>query len=293
MTDAHRQQLPIYVFFGLSLLLHLLILLLLPRLLPQPASARKPIYVEMVPPPTATAPAKPRELDLPIQPETPRTQPAKRLGPQDLQVRHETAPPGAAPEDRQARSLTPTPAPSATPSPATAEGQASQPQPESPVASGEHPLRPAPSREQLLASAASAAQGVAGREVEEWRRKLREEVDKGEAVWLDTEQDLLVSFFKRFRDGIYLVWNYPERAVANNQQGVTLLSITINRAGMVEDVSVITSSGFPLLDQAAVDAAHKASSFYGYLPDSYPKPTLTIFAFFHYTIGGRYLYGSE
>lgn len=287
MTLSSRQQLQLIVFIGFSLALHLLVLLLLPRLLPQPTTGKRPIYVEMVPPVARSVPAKPRELDLPEQPPTPRTRPAKRLGPQDIQIEREEAPLGTAPEDRLAR----------LPAAAPAEQSSIEPRQALPVAppaaqSGEQPLRPIPTREELLASAASAAQGVAGREVDEWRRKLREEVDRGEGVWLDTEQDLLVSFFKRFRDGIYLVWNYPERSIALNQQGVCLLSITINRAGLVEDVSVVKSSGYPLLDQAAVDAVNKASSFYGYLPESYPNPTLTIFAFFHYTLGGRYLYGS-
>lgn len=288
MTLATRQPQLLYAFIGLSLLLHLLALWLLPRLQPQPVTSRQPIYVEMLPPAVATpqSAARPRELDLPPQAATPRTRPAQRLGPQDVQVEREQAPVGTAPEDRPARPA----APPASPSSGTA---ASEPGVPPTTTTGERALRPAPSREQLLASAASAAQGVAGREVEEWRSKLREEVARGEAVWLDTEKDLLVSFFKRFRDGIYLVWNYPERAIAQNQQGVCLLRITINRAGLVEDVSVVKSSGYPLLDQAAVDAVHKASSFYGYLPESYPKPTLTIFAFFHYTLGGRFLYGSE
>lgn len=284
MNFDRRQHLLLFGFVTLSLLLHLLGFALLQRLQPQPVSNRQPVYVEMVPRPRPSIPERERELELPSRTPVPRTRPAERLGPSDQQVERETAPAGRDREDL-APSF-PRPAP-AQPQPSAAPGTPST-APPTPAGEGLRPSSPAPNREQLLASATQAATQVAQQEIAQWRQKLREEVERGEAVWLDTEQDLLVSFFKRFKDGIYLVWNYPRAAVERGEQGISLLRITINRAGLVEEVVVVKGSGSSRLDQAAVDAVQKAAPYYGYLPSSYPQETLTIFAFFEYRLGGGF-----
>lgn len=46
---------------------------------------------------------------------------------------------------------------------------------------------------------------------------------------------------------------YPAGAFARRQQGRVLLEVKINGRGLVEDVSVSKSSGFPALDQAALE----------------------------------------
>jgi protein TonB len=228
---------------------------------------------------------RPRELDLPEStPPTERTRPAQRLAPLDHQVERETAPMGNAPEERPSA---PRSAPATPPAP-RAPGTPPPPTPASKIAErGSTGTPQLPDRRQLLASSSQAAQNVVDRQVEEWRTKLRDQVERGEAVWLDTESDLLVSFFKRFRDGIYLVWNYPRAAAENGVQGTCLLRITLNRAGIVEEVELLESSGSRILDDEAIEAVRKGSRYYGYLPASYPGERLTIFGFFHYQIGAR------
>ena len=46
--------------------------------------------------------------------------------------------------------------------------------------------------------------------------------------------------------------DYPEEAKRAHQEGVAIVSIEINSAGEPENVKLAKSSGFPLLDQAAV-----------------------------------------
>ncbi|HBT83858.1 MAG TPA: hypothetical protein DEB35_10855 [Desulfuromonas sp.] len=292
LTSRDRRQHKLFVALVLlSLLLHLLLAVFVEYWSgsgpPATATTQPPLEVDL-----RQIPVRPRELDLPPPPtETTRTRPAKRLAPDDRQVERERAPVGTTPEEgqpnRPAETVTrPAPAKSGVPA---ATG------PPSPTRPGTLPAPPpAVSREQLLASSSQAARNVAAEQVREWRQKLREEVERGEAIWLDTEKDLLVSFFKRFRDGIYLVWHYPQAAAARGEDGICLLKITINRAGIVEDVQIIDSSGSPLLDEAAVAAVHNATRYYGYLPASYPGETLTIFAFFQYQLGGRgFIYGAD
>ena len=246
-------------FILCSLLLHFLLLHFLPARRLIDMRQKEPVVVEVRPPQ-----ARDRELDLPLQPEQPepRKTPAKRLGPQDRTVPKEVAPKGDAPEDRL-----PVPPP--------------QPQPRQPSPTSKVPgptSLPDPSAIDL-----NLAQNTRSRYQEEWRRKYRKDVEKGDAVWLDTEKDLLLSFFERFRSNIYNVWNYPQQAVKRREQGVCLLEIIINRDGSVEDVTPLEPSGFPTLDREAIAAVYRGAP-YGQLPSAYTKDKLKIMAFFQYRL---------
>jgi len=272
-------------FLLLSLLLHLILLLLLPRHgLFSVNLPVEPVVVEMRP-----AEVRPRELDLPApERETPRDTPAKRLGPADQVVKRETAPEGTMPEDRTPTARTPAVQPTVRqPPPAPAPSAEERPRPESETATAPKTTakreKSMPTLKTLMASAEQAAKSVAEAQIEDWRRKYRENVEKGDAVWLDTEKDILFSFFKRFRDQIYGVWNYPPNAAERGQEGTCLLKVTINRDGTVRDVKVMESSGVDILDEEATVAVLKAAP-YGSLPASYTEPELNVFAFFQYNL---------
>jgi periplasmic protein TonB len=277
-------------FILLSLLLHLLFLLLMPqRDLWQVPSVAEPVYVEVRPP-------RERELDVPppVQ-ESPRQTPAKRLGPTDQQVQREVAPRGDAPEDRVSRpAQVPVPRPippQPRPAPEPVQPRTSLPVPARPGDSGPPPAvsesrpqppAPLPDLQALLTLPSETVSRIE----DEWRRKYRAEVERGDAVWLDMEKDLLISFFQRFRNNIYGVWNYPRRAAERGEEGVCLLKITVNRQGELLDVQLVEGSPFILLDDEAEAAVRKAAPF-GPLPRAYPEETLTIFAFFQYRLGSR------
>lgn len=287
-----------------SLLLHLLLGLMLVRLpdLGQNRAPNEPMFVEVLPP--RRTPPRPRELDTPRQPPPVqrREQPAKRLGPDDRVAPRETAPQGRDDEDRQpaarrpqsasrpaAPAAPPTPPAAATP-PATADSTAPA-RPDSPH--GEFPPatpgadsgRPQPSLKELM----TLAPATRARAESDWRRKLREGVEKGDTVWLDTEHDLLISFMKRFRDNIYLVWNYPERARLREEEGKCLLRIVVSREGTIDDVQLLESSGSRDLDEEAIRAVRKGQP-YGPLPGAYPHPRLNIMAYFSYHLGKGFRY---
>ncbi|ABA89779.1 periplasmic energy transduction protein, TonB-related protein [Syntrophotalea carbinolica DSM 2380] len=263
MSPSSRQDILLAAFAVLSLLLHALLLYLLPAddLLVAP-SVKKPVVVEVRPPQQ-----RPREVDMPAQPVTqPRRKPAKRLAPRDQVVPRETAPRGDAPEDRQPLPTVAAPPPAAAPVERKRPGDTGA-------------VSPAPLDLGL-------PQTTQQRLREGWARKYREDVEEGEAVWLDTEKDLLSSFFKRFRDNIYQVWNYPRAAAERGQSGVCLLRIVINQDGSVDAVEPLESSGYPTLDREAIAAVYRGAS-YGNLPSSYAKDQLTIMAYFQYRLSGN------
>jgi protein TonB len=299
--DRHQNAL-LLGFITASLLLHLLLIYLLPELsLFPPPPAKEPVVVELRP--SELPKVRERELDLPPDtPETPRNRPAKRLGSMDRQVERETAPKGDSPEDSTPAVSRPAsrPAPPSTPAQASAKaekplaGETIEPRPtgEGPAATEAPPSpeqRPDVSMKALMASATQAAQAVAEKQIAEWRQKYREEVEQGDAVWLDMEKDLLHSFFQRFRDNIYGVWNYPRRSAERGEEGTCLLKITINHDGTVKEVQLRETSGHRDLDEEALAAVRKGAP-YGKLPSSYKEEVLTIFAFFQYNLTRRMIY---
>lgn len=290
MTAEQRQNRIATGFILLSLLLHLLLLLVPKNQLFPPESAPEPVYVEVRPPQS-----RERELDLPIRKELekPRQEPAKRLAEKDQVVEQETAPEGKDSEDRERMVRAPeparkTPPPRLTqPSPqeeaAPQKTEPSEPLPATPEGWRSKPEeKPAPPTPDLQTLTQISPDTLAQIETD-WRRKYREDIAKGDTVWMDSQQDLLISFMRRFRTNIYNVWNYPEAAAQRSQQGTCLVRITVDRKGNVTDVRLLESSGHQALDDEAVRAVRKGAS-YGPLPRAYPNEDLKIMAFFQYRL---------
>ena len=292
MDIKRRQDLIIASFLLLSLLLHLLMLLLPETGLLRPVVPPKPVYVEMRPPQR-----RDRELDLPVRPPPPkpRETPAKRLGPQDQVAKRETAPPGEDSEDRQRRVPAPQPR-TQQPVPPVPPAMAAPAEPERPLSpQGDRPAAvesPSPATTPSLKELTTLSPATMARLERDWRKKLREGVEKGDTVWLDTEQDLLISFFRRFKANIYNVWNYPQRARMREEEGQCLLRIVVSRQGAIEDVQLLESSGSRDLDEEAMRAVRKGQP-YGPLPAAFPHEKLNIMAYFRYTLSRRVIYGER
>jgi protein TonB len=302
MDLRHRQNLLLAGFLTLSLLLHLLLFYLLPqRNIFQHPRAEKPVVVE-VRPPEQPKPLE-RELDLPTRPELekPRKTPAKRLGPSDQVVKKETAPKGADTEDRTPSALRPPqktrplprvrPQPKPRTAPKALPPVAEKSTPKGPARAPEKPNPKAVPLEKLpdLRTLTQLPPQTMARLEDQWRRKYRKDVDEGDAVWLDTEKDILISFFQRFRDSIYGVWNYPSRSAEKGEEGTCMLKISVNRDGSLKDVKLMESSGYTALDNEAMAAVRKAAP-YGKLPQAYKEKVLNIFAFFQYNLTRRMIY---
>ena len=291
MTAEQRQNSTIAGFILLSLLLHLLLLLLPKHSLFPADNAPEPVYVEVRPPQ-----ARERELDLPIRKELekPRQKPAKRLAEKDQVVAKEMAPEGQDTEDREKVVRAPepprkTPPKQAQPKPRKDEvpqqTEPTQPLPVTPegwLAKPEE--RPSPQTPDLQSLTKLSPDTLAKVE-NNLRRKYREDVARGDTVWMDAQQDILHSFMKRFRDNIYLVWNYPDAAAQRNQQGTCLVRVTVDRKGNVTDVQLLESSGHRALDDETIRAIRKGAT-YGPLPRAYPNEDLKILAFFQYRLSG-------
>lgn len=77
------------------------------------------------------------------------------------------------------------------------------------------------------------------------------------------------------------VWKYPEAAKRSALEGNGLISFTLNRTGDLIDVKLLTSSGYPILDEAIVEAVRKAAPFNPF-QENMPIKRLNIIATFQY-----------
>lgn len=292
-------------FIIISLLVHLLALYFFQgqSFLSAPAEPEERTYVEVREP----QPPKERELDVPPPPKPEeRETPARRLGPADQVVPQEEAPEGTAPDDSAPPPVPPqvvkpepkTDRPVEKPAEKSAEDARKQ---QSEQIAGPDGERPAPAEETQDTEAqesdapdieqlTSLTQDTRARYDKEIQRKYRKDVEQGDTVRLDMEEDLLYSFFNRLRDNIYLVWQYPSEARQQRLEGTTLVEMVINsEGGTVRSVEVVESSGSDILDQEALEAVRKGGP-YGDLPRAYEKDHIKVLANFRYTLNRRVIY---
>ena len=146
------------------------------------------------------------------------------------------------------------------------------------------------SPEQLRPNASTLDRIARGSQADRNRTKERKDFEIGDTVWLNLQDNLLVSFFRRFHDQIELVWNYPTKAAEQGLEGTLELMIIVNKEGELLDVDLMKSSGSDLLDFEAIQAVYRAAPF-GPLTKHYPHEKLKIRAYFSYQISGRIIYG--
>lgn len=91
-------------------------------------------------------------------------------------------------------------------------------------------------------------------------------------------------YLDRVRRWINKYKKYPDTAVKQKQQGVPLLVIRLRRDGTVLDVAIDKSSGFPLLDEAALKAVRDASPVPPF-PAGYPNDQMEIGLDFRFHLG--------
>jgi len=109
-----------------------------------------------------------------------------------------------------------------------------------------------------------------------------------DTVDLSTTEFRYLSYFIKLKRQIESVWNYPQESRYRGEQGTLFLVFTIRSNGDLEDVQLITSSGFARLDNEAVRAITAAAP-YAPFPKSWGElERLNIRATFEY--GGRRIF---
>ena len=83
------------------------------------------------------------------------------------------------------------------------------------------------------------------------------------------------SYFSELIAWLHQYKDYPAAVKKRKQQGVVVVAFTINRAGEVLVADVQQSSGYPLLDRAALDMLARASPLPP-MPESMPRERLNL-----------------
>ena len=103
-------------------------------------------------------------------------------------------------------------------------------------------------------------------------------------VSIGTQSIKYASYLEHIKNKIQNVWVYPEEAIQTGQQGELLVLFSIDKNGNLVRLKLIRSSGYPLLDKAALQAVRDASPFPP-LPKRFNLDVLNIYATFEYRLG--------
>ena len=224
-----------------------------------------PPTAEKTTPIETPATAEPQEMEPPPAAETTQVAPTPEITapptpavplptPEPAQTVLATAPPLPPPPKPQRKPPVPQPPTrvATTPPP---QPQPAPPPPE-PAPASVPAATPAPA--QSLASAAPAAAGpdTGGPGGQRGAGKGAEGKGLGSAGNSSGPGD---DYLDRVRRRLRQFQKYPEEAVKQKQEGTVVLAITVARDGSVLDATVARSSGFPLIDEAAVKMARDAT----------------------------------
>lgn len=100
--------------------------------------------------------------------------------------------------------------------------------------------------------------------IAELERKYESEAPKGEVgktLSLNTSELKYQKYLMDMKRKIEFHWEYPALAARNAWQGSLKVNFKINRDGTVSDIALERSSGYPMLDDAAITAVRLSAPF--------------------------------
>lgn len=109
---------------------------------------------------------------------------------------------------------------------------------------------------------------------------------KEDTVELSTTEFKYMSYFAKLKSQIEGVWNYPEESRYRGEEGQLFLVFTIKRNGELENIQLLSSSGYVRLDSEAMRAIKAAAPFSPFPEGWGSLETLNIKATFIYQFGG-------
>ncbi len=104
-----------------------------------------------------------------------------------------------------------------------------------------------------------------------------------DTVSLEGDHGRYAAYLRRIKERIERGWQYPAAACARQEEGVTILRLSIHRSGALSDQRILSSSGFPALDEGAAQVVRSAAP-YDPLPPEFGLTTLHVVAAFQYRL---------
>ncbi|MDI1471565.1 MAG: energy transducer TonB [Thermodesulfovibrio sp.] len=115
-----------------------------------------------------------------------------------------------------------------------------------------------------------------------------EEIESSKGLSFSAKEFNDWGYLQRLKEKIERVWQYPPQAAERGIYGDLYIKFTIDKRGKLISVELLRTSGYRMLDDAAIKALNDAQPFWP-LPEEWQKDSLTITGHFIYTLRGFYL----
>ncbi len=106
---------------------------------------------------------------------------------------------------------------------------------------------------------------------------------KEAVISIATKNIKYASYMAHIKQLVQSVWIYPDEALEKNQSGMLYLVFIINKNGTLASVKLIRTSGYSILDKAAINALKEASPFPS-IPLRLDIDRLKVYASFRYNL---------
>ncbi|HCW92863.1 MAG TPA: hypothetical protein DHM44_04200 [Flexistipes sinusarabici] len=124
--------------------------------------------------------------------------------------------------------------------------------------------------------------------IQDYAEGEKKQKEGEDSVNFNSMENKYASYFYKFRRSLYQVWTYPRNSIMNNEQGRVRIQFSIQKDGSITNIRVVSSSGYPDLDRAAVDALKNMGKVP--LENSFDINVLHVDGYFYYRLGGRFIY---
>jgi protein TonB len=120
-------------------------------------------------------------------------------------------------------------------------------------------------------------------------KKEQDSAIKNEDAWREDTVDLgsldikYVNYLAKVKNKILLLWKYPQKSYERNEEGDSIVKMSLNADGTLAGVTLMSSSGYENLDDSALSVVRMAAPFEP-LPAFYNLSRLNIIASFEYRI---------
>ena len=108
---------------------------------------------------------------------------------------------------------------------------------------------------------------------------------KDDSITFDTSDYRYAGYMRKLKEKIESIWVYPPEAQARGLYGDLKIRFTIKKDGKLGTVELERTSGYPMLDKAAIKALKDGEPYWP-LPEKWGLDSYTILGHFVYTIYG-------
>ncbi|MDP2157623.1 MAG: TonB family protein, partial [Nitrospirota bacterium] len=108
---------------------------------------------------------------------------------------------------------------------------------------------------------------------------------KKDALTFDTRDYRYAGYMKKLKEKIESTWKYPPEAAKKGLYGDLKISFTIKKDGRLGAVELVRTSGYKILDDAALKALRDGEPYWP-IPDDWGMDSYTINGHFFYTMYG-------